>query len=218
MLRFVRSGSWIGYVLVAAIATVAAGGGFAFGASSAGTLHACANKKTGALRLASKCKKSEKKVSWNVRGARGVAGPAGVAGLAGAAGTAGATGPSDAWEASSPGMTDVTSTEMVLSVTVPAGSYEVTGIAQEQNRDGANPATLNCGLRAGTTPLNDTFSTAPVSSGGTYGYGAAANVVHAGYTTSTDTTFSLTCSKAGSPASLYVRNATLSAIKVGTIH
>ncbi len=217
MIRFVRSGSWVGYVLVAAIATVAAGGGFAFAASSAGTLHACANKKTGALRLASKCKKSEKKVSWNVRGARGVAGPAGAAGLAGATGSAGATGPSDAWEASSPGMTDITSTEMVLSVTVPAGSYDVTGTAQEQNHDVA-PATMNCGLRAGITPLNDTFSTAPAASGSTYGYGAAANVVHASYTTSTGTTFSLSCSKSWVAGNLWVRNPTLSAIKVGTIH
>jgi hypothetical protein len=92
MISFVRSGSWVGYVLVAAIAT-AAGGGLAFAASSGGTLHGCANKKTGALRLASKCSKREKKVSWNVRGPRGVAGPAGATGSAGAAGSAGVTGP-----------------------------------------------------------------------------------------------------------------------------
>jgi hypothetical protein len=92
MISFVRSGSWVGYVRVAAIAT-AAGGGLAFAASSGGTLHGCANKKTGALRLASKCSKREKKVSWNVRGPRGVAGPAGATGSAGAAGSAGVTGP-----------------------------------------------------------------------------------------------------------------------------
>ncbi len=92
MIKFVRSGSWVGYVLVAAIAT-AAGGGFAFAANSGGALHGCANKKTGALRLANKCSKREKKVSWNVRGPRGVAGAVGATGSTGAKGSTGATGP-----------------------------------------------------------------------------------------------------------------------------
>lgn len=50
--------------------------------ASTGEVTACANKKTGALRLATKaCTKKEKQVSWSV------AGPAGPAGATGAAGT-----------------------------------------------------------------------------------------------------------------------------------
>ena len=43
---------------------------------------ACANKKSGALRMAyKKCKKSENKVSWGVQGTAGATGPQGPAGL-----------------------------------------------------------------------------------------------------------------------------------------
>lgn len=57
-------------------------------ASAANTkVTACANKKTGVLRLATpKCTSKERKVSWGItgpRGAKGSTGPAGVAGPAG---------------------------------------------------------------------------------------------------------------------------------------
>jgi len=43
---------------------------------------ACANKKSGALRMAyKKCKKSENKVSWGIQGTAGATGPQGPAGL-----------------------------------------------------------------------------------------------------------------------------------------
>lgn len=78
------------------------------------TVKACANKSTGALRLATKCKSTERAVSWGTTGARGPQGlqglqgpqgiqgmdgapgpqgPEGVAGPAGPAGPQGATGP-----------------------------------------------------------------------------------------------------------------------------
>jgi len=66
----------------------AVGGGWALAAPAAGTLHGCASKRTGALRLASKCRRSERAVSWNAQGrpgARGAAGPAGAIGPAGPA-------------------------------------------------------------------------------------------------------------------------------------
>lgn len=209
MIGFVRS-RWIRYVLVAATFTLAAGSGLAFAAGGGGTLHGCVKKKSGALRLASSCKKSERAVSWNIVGPQGATG---------AAGAAGAAGPSDAWEANSPGATNVTSTAKVISVTVPAGSYDVTGKTQEQNRDATKGAALHCTLFADTTILDDMYSTALPwdNSVGGYGYGDTPNVVHAGFTTATGTTFSLSC--AGSfAASVYVNNPTLSAIKVGTLH
>jgi hypothetical protein len=52
-------------------------------------LHGCASKKTGALRLAAKCKKSEKVVSWNAQGPTGVIGQRGAPGAPGSQGPAG---------------------------------------------------------------------------------------------------------------------------------
>jgi hypothetical protein len=50
------------------------------------------------------------------------------------------------------------------------------------------------------------------------GLGDAANIVHAGYTTSTGTTFSLSCVRGSGTTNVYVNNPTLSAIKVGALH
>jgi len=57
------------------------------------TVKACANKETGALRLAyKKCSKKEKSVSWGVIGAQGVAGPDGQKGDPGPQGQKGDSG------------------------------------------------------------------------------------------------------------------------------
>jgi hypothetical protein len=56
------------------------------------TLKACAKKKGGALRLASKCKKSERRVTWSAKGPQGTAGARGAVGPAGAAGANGSNG------------------------------------------------------------------------------------------------------------------------------
>ena len=79
---------------VAVAALVAAGGGMAVAASSTNpVIHACANKKTGALRLASKCRKSERAVSWSKEGLQGSRGLTGATGLAGSTGPQGNPGP-----------------------------------------------------------------------------------------------------------------------------
>jgi hypothetical protein len=77
----------VGLALVV-VAIVAAGGGWAIAASSGGTIHACAKKKGGALRLASKCKKGERTVTWNVQGVPGTNGTNGRNGTNGTNGTA----------------------------------------------------------------------------------------------------------------------------------
>jgi hypothetical protein len=57
------------------------------------TIVACANKKTGALRIAYKaCSKKENNVTWGVTGPQGATGAAGPQGAAGANGATGATG------------------------------------------------------------------------------------------------------------------------------
>ena len=82
---------------VALVALVAASSGFAWAATASGpVIRACADKKSGALRLAAKCSRGERSVSWNKVGPKGAAGAAGAAGAQGApgpAGSAGAAGP-----------------------------------------------------------------------------------------------------------------------------
>jgi hypothetical protein len=64
-----------------------------FSGAATGTLHACAKKHGGSMRLITKgrCKRSERSVTWNKAGA---AGALGVNGLAGAQGATGPLGPS----------------------------------------------------------------------------------------------------------------------------
>lgn len=81
---------------VAFAALLAACAGLAFAATgSSPFIHACANKKSGALRLARKCRRNERGVTWNITGPVGAQGPRGfngVKGQPGAPGTAGARG------------------------------------------------------------------------------------------------------------------------------
>jgi hypothetical protein len=78
---------------VSVVALLAASGGLAVAASSSGpVIRACADKKTGVLRLASKCRRGERSISWNQVGPVGPARKAGATGSAGAAGAIGATG------------------------------------------------------------------------------------------------------------------------------
>ena len=75
--------------------TASAFGAFATGAAK-GKITACAKKKgkaKGILRLRSKCKKGERRVTWNSAGQVGPAGPAGNPGSPGTSGSPGETGP-----------------------------------------------------------------------------------------------------------------------------
>jgi len=84
----------IPFLVVAVLIVLAVGSGWAIAAStiSTATLHACASKRTGVLRLASKCKSSERSVSWNTVGPRGPRGLQGAKGDTGATGVSGAKG------------------------------------------------------------------------------------------------------------------------------
>jgi hypothetical protein len=77
-------------IAAASLTALAVSGGLALAAtSSSPVIRACASKKTGALRLASKCKRTERFVSWNKQG---ITGPAGLAGASGSSGGTGAQG------------------------------------------------------------------------------------------------------------------------------
>lgn len=63
--------------------------------ATAATIHACANKQTGAMRVikaSKRCAKSERKLSWSTTGPKGAPGPTGAAGAPGATGATGAAG------------------------------------------------------------------------------------------------------------------------------
>ena len=78
--------------MAVAFAALLASTGLALAATSNNpVIRACANKKTGALRLASKCRRSERSVSWSQRGPEGPRGT-GAVGAIGASGPQGAQG------------------------------------------------------------------------------------------------------------------------------
>jgi len=136
---------------VALVALLLACGGLAY-ASTTGesVIRACANKKTGALRIASRCKRSERHVSWNSvgpsgrTGLRGATGPRGFSGGTGATGLQGPQGPAGP---AGPGATTFATTVaeggsatlatlsngVVVSGTCTAGGPEVTLAASSGN-------------------------------------------------------------------------------------
>src|SRR5512135_2461103 len=101
--------------LVSLIALFVALGGTGYAVvNRGGTLHACANRKTGALRLARKCVKprpgrpGERAVFWNQTGPAGPAGP------------------SDEYYASTGETIPGSSSNLSLSIRVPPGTYAAT--------------------------------------------------------------------------------------------
>jgi len=81
-MSFLKRGVGFGAVGLA-LATLSTGIVWAFPAVVSPVIHACANNRTGALRLAARCAASEHVVIWGVQGARGPAGPVGPAGASG---------------------------------------------------------------------------------------------------------------------------------------
>jgi hypothetical protein len=85
-------------MVAAAVLLLCGASGYAIaqsGSAAPKTIKACANK-SGALRLAKKCRKGERRVTWAVKGPAGLTGPAGAAGPAGQDGAQGASGTSGA--------------------------------------------------------------------------------------------------------------------------
>jgi hypothetical protein len=79
--------------LAATGALVLAASGFAIAATgSSGVINACAAKRGGALRVAKKCRHTEKRVSWNRQGPAGAAGQTGQNGQPGTNGQNGQAG------------------------------------------------------------------------------------------------------------------------------
>src|SRR4051794_33055038 len=90
-ISFVNAVAAVCLLAVVGAVTASALGAFATGAASK-KISACAKKSgraKGTLRLASKCRKGERRVTWNSAGEPGPAGPAGAPGTNGTNGTPG---------------------------------------------------------------------------------------------------------------------------------
>jgi hypothetical protein len=122
--------------VVAALMLLAGGGGYAI-ASSSNTFNACVSKKSHVL-YTGKCKKGDKKVSWNEQGPQGIQGVQGKQGIEGIQGPAGPTAGLSAYNNTS--SLDVGTAESyttLVSLTLPAGSYILIGKTTIENTSGA---------------------------------------------------------------------------------
>jgi hypothetical protein len=158
--------------LAATLAVFLAAGGVAWAASgiSGNTIHACYKKRGGAVRIAGRCRRNEKGVSWNrvgpagPRGGTGRTGKTGGTGATGAAGGQGATGltgPSDVFAAGAAVGPLEGSVKSLASLTLPGGSYlveaKVVLFAEEEK------STMACYLAPDTT-LKPEFDAADTTS------------------------------------------------------
>jgi hypothetical protein len=121
-----RTGAIAGSVLLIAVVAVP---GLAIAsvrpAATTGTIHGCANKKTGALRISASCTGSERSVVWAIQGARGAAGAAGKDGVNGATGPVGPIGA--AGDPGANGATGATGSPGPSGPPGPSGSAGATG-------------------------------------------------------------------------------------------
>ena len=95
MLKHLQGRRTVILLAMALALAVLGAGGWALAEDPGGVIHACANKKTGALRIAKRsgaCSEKEAAVSWNVQGVPGRNGTNGINGQPGANGTNGTNG------------------------------------------------------------------------------------------------------------------------------
>jgi hypothetical protein len=120
-------GRWAGLLLAPLLA-------LAFGTSTAAaaSIYACVNKHSGSARIVgakTKCKKTERRVSWNTTGPAGSKGAAGATGNTGAAGMNG-VGPDYASRIFGPSpLTNSEAGSLVATKAIPAGSYLISAKA-----------------------------------------------------------------------------------------
>ena len=125
-------------IVLGILALIVAAGGGALAASGGGgkTITVCVKAQGGALYQAKKCKKHDKKLTWNKQG------PQGQQGQQGSAGSNGANGAVQGYSATASSSLDITkktSYTTVVSKQLPAGSYIVSGQATLQALDLESP-------------------------------------------------------------------------------
>ncbi len=124
---------------LALVVALAATGGVAYSSipDAGGVIHSCYDTSTGALRVIDSdaggvCRGGETALDWNQKGQPGPPGLAGPAGSAGAAGPQGPAGLVTTYGRSAAGPLDLPEpgdTKTVATLTVPRGSYVITGKA-----------------------------------------------------------------------------------------
>jgi hypothetical protein len=161
----------------------------------------------GALRVAGRCKRGEKRLSWNQIG------PAGVNGGAGLQGLVGPTGPSDVYADGRAAGTFPPAPQYIslASVSVPAGSYL---IEAKVTYDGGEKQRIECWL-ADNVKLLEVWDKAAASGGPGGSEKTPTSVVSlaAAQKFAGPRPIELVCAGSGN-----VENAHLLAIKIGSLH
>jgi len=158
-----------GLVLVGGLVLTVGVGRLALAASGNSIIHACAGKRSGVLRLAATCRRSERAVTWNLQGPPGSPGPSGASGSTGPAGLAGAVGSSGASGPPGPPgpshATSITASFVALSgktilasMSVEAGAYALEAKTVITD-DGNENVYVVCHLDADAPTADDTSLT-----------------------------------------------------------
>jgi hypothetical protein len=152
-------------VIAAAVTALIAGGTYAL-AAGGGAIHACAGKSDGALRIARKCRKSERSVTWNVQGPQGIQGPKG---------DTGSIGPSNAYSSFKAGPVSLTSTlSTVAKLSIPAAGNYVINAKLVLHDDVNTTVGIQCQLVVAGTNLDQSETTLTGNSAGFVGQETAA--------------------------------------------
>ena len=152
-------------VIAAAVMALIASGTYAL-AAGGGTIDACAKKSTGALRIARKCMKSERSVTWNVRGPQGNQGKQGIQAIQGIQGDTGPIGPSNAYSSFKGAQVSLTSTlSTVAQLSVPAAGNYVINAKVVLEDEVNSPVTIQCQLVVAGTNLDQSETTLTGNSG-----------------------------------------------------
>jgi hypothetical protein len=219
-MRRLLSASRTPAVLVGALAALLAGGGYAF-ASRGGAIHACVRKGSHLL-YTDRCKKGDKKLSWNRAGRRG---PRGATGSEGAPGPEGPPGPQGVpgLEGPSSGYSTYQQRAVgipipndnlghtVASLTIPAGSYMVIAKTTVQNAN-SGEALDTCDLIAPGGSSNNAAIDESTSSTGSNEFATLSLV---GPLTTGGGTLSLRCVSGLNNTEAYDTH--LTAIKLGSV-
>ena len=194
-------------MVVALIALMVAlsGTSFAIGRDTAPTIKACQDKRTGVLAVKRSCAPGEKRVSWSI------AGPAGATGAKGDAGTTGATGPSNAYSETSPFGMNIASGTAIVSLTLPAGRYVVSGkVSVAPNTNNSAGGMQECRLWAVDDWLDVSYTTSALNK-----RESCALLATVEFASSTTVDLKLI---GGMLETVNYENAVLTAIKVGSIN
>jgi hypothetical protein len=191
------------------LVTVAIAGVQVAAASGSSTIHACAAKSNGALRVAKHCTRHERAVSWSQRGPAGLSGKPGAPGKAGAA--AGYTSIIDNDQGVA--ISDDNAYHNVISLTLPAGSYVVTYSFELYNS--STTATFgSCRINTPTSFEYDSYALPAAAPGGETS--AQPSGTYGVLAPSGGSTVSVACNSENVP--IGAMRPTMSAVQVATLN